>query len=67
MQDRELSLVGTLMYQQADYERAVALVASGAMHLDEMITHRFAFADYPAAYEAIEHSNGEYLKVMIEL
>ncbi len=67
VQDRELSLVGTLMYQQADYERAVALVASGAMHLDEMITHRFAFADYPAAYEAIEHSNGEYLKVMIEL
>lgn len=67
VQDRELSLVGTLMYQKADYERAVALVASGTLHLDEMITHRFAFADYPAAYEAIEHSGGAYLKVMIEL
>lgn len=67
VQDRELSLVGTLMYQQADYERALELVAEGKMHLDEMITHRFAFEDYLDAYHAIEDSNGHYLKVMIEL
>ncbi len=67
VQDRELSLVGTLMYQKADYERAIELVASGKMVLDKMITHRFPFADYLAAYHAIEVSNGNYLKVMVEL
>lgn len=67
VQDRELSLVGTLMYQKADYERAIELVASGKMVLDKMITHRFPFADYLAAYHAIEASNGNYLKVMVEL
>jgi L-iditol 2-dehydrogenase len=67
VQDHELTLTGTLMYQRADYERAIELVASGNMHLDSMITHRFPFSEYLDAYHAIEASNGEYLKVMIDL
>lgn len=67
VQDRELTLVGTLMYQRADYERAIELVASGQMKLDEMITHRFPFSRYLDAYHAIEESIAGYLKVMIEL
>jgi len=67
VQDRELSLVGTLMYQYRDYEKAIQLVASGKLCLDEMITHRFPFRDFLKAYETIEASGGEYLKVMIDL
>jgi L-iditol 2-dehydrogenase len=67
VQDRELCLIGTLMYQRADYERAVSLVADGKIELDPLITHRFDFLDYCQAYEAIENSKGEYMKVMIEL
>ncbi len=67
VQDRELSLVGTLMYQKEDYERAIELVAGEKMHLDAMITHRYPFEDYLKAYHAIEESGGNYLKVMIEL
>lgn len=67
VQDHELNLAGTLMYQTADYERAIELVESGKMHLGAMITHRFGFREYPDAYEAIEASDGKYMKVMIEL
>jgi len=67
VQDRELSLIGTLMYQKRDYERAIALVSNGKLCLDQMITHRFAFRDYLEAYEAIESSGGKYMKVMIDL
>jgi len=67
VQDRELSLVGTLMYQKRDYERAIELIAGGNMCLDKMITHRFNFRDYLKAYETIEASGGQYMKVMIEL
>ncbi len=67
VQDRELSLVGTLMYQKADYERAVELVSSGKMNLDALVTHRFPFDHYLDAYHTIETANGEYLKVIIEL
>ncbi|HEX3052270.1 MAG TPA: alcohol dehydrogenase catalytic domain-containing protein [Aggregatilineaceae bacterium] len=67
VQDRELNLVGTAMYQKTDYEAAIELVSGGKIRLDELITHRFKFDAYLDAYHAIEQSNGEYMKVMIEL
>ena len=67
VQDRELSLIGTLMYQKKDYARAIELVSRGKLHLDQMVTHRFPFEDYLQAYEAIESSQGKHMKVMIDL
>jgi threonine dehydrogenase-like Zn-dependent dehydrogenase len=62
-----LKLVGTLMYQKPDYEKAIELISTEVMCLDDLITHRFKFEQYLDAYHAIEESNGEYMKVMIEL
>jgi L-iditol 2-dehydrogenase len=67
VQDRELSLVGTLMYQKCDYERAIELVAGGKLCLDEMITHHFPFSEYLSAYETIEQARGNIMKVMVTL
>lgn len=67
VQDRELKILGTLMYQRNDYEEAIRLLERGDINLEPMITHRFSFDDYLAAYHAIEESNGEYMKVMIDL
>jgi L-iditol 2-dehydrogenase len=67
VQDRELNLIGTLMYQKADYEHAIELVSLDKLCLDQMITHRFGFANYVQAYKTIESANGRYMKVMIEL
>jgi L-iditol 2-dehydrogenase len=67
VQDRELTLVGTLMYQKRDYETAIELIAGGSMCLDEMITHRFPFSEYLKAYETIEEAKGEIMKVMVAL
>jgi len=67
VQDRELSLVGTLMYQKRDYERAIELVAGEKLSLDEMITHHFPFDEYLSAYETIEQAKGNIMKVMVTL
>lgn len=67
VQDRELSLVGTLMYQKQDYQRAIELVASGRLSLDAMITHRFPFEQYLDAYQTIEEAKDNIMKVMIAL
>jgi len=67
VQDRELQLIGTLMYRNSDYDIAIDLVSSGKMQLEDLITHRFKFNQYLEAYQAIEASNGEYMKVMIEM
>jgi L-iditol 2-dehydrogenase len=67
VQDRELNLVGTLMYQQRDYETAIQLAAQGKLCLGPLITHRFPFQRYPEAYQAIEAAHGESMKVIIDL
>ena len=67
VQDRELSLVGTLMYQKRDYERAIELVVGEKLCLDEMITHHFPFEEYLSAYETIEEAQGDIMKVMVTL
>lgn len=67
VQDRELSLVGTLMYRKPDFAQAIELVSTGKMHLDEVITHRFPFERYLDAYHAIEAAHGNSMKVMVEL
>ena len=67
VQDRELSLLGTLMYQKKDYVKSDRTGGGGQISLDQMITHRFSFNDYQEAYETIESSGGKYMKVMIDL
>ncbi len=67
VQDRELTLHGSLMYQHQDYRKAIELVTEGKVTLDELITDTFAFDRYQEAYRHIEESADRTLKVMIEL
>jgi L-iditol 2-dehydrogenase len=67
VQDRELSLVGTLMYKAEDYADAVKLAASGKMALDRLVTDRYKFEDYAEAYRYIEKAGDKAMKVMIAL
>ena len=65
VQDRELRLVGTLMYQQPDWVKAIALIEQGKVDLEPLVTDRFAFADYQKAYEYIDTNRERAMKVMI--
>jgi L-iditol 2-dehydrogenase len=65
VQDRELRLVGTLMYQQPDWVKAIALIEHGKVDLEPLVTDRFAFADYQKAYEYIDANRERAMKVMI--
>jgi len=65
VQDRELRLVGTLMYQQPDWVKAISLIDQGKVDLAPLVTDRFAFADYQKAYEYIDANRERAMKVMI--
>jgi L-iditol 2-dehydrogenase len=67
VQDRELSLVGTLMYRTEDYRDAVALASSGRMALGRLVTDRYKFEDYAEAYRYIDKAGDKAMKVMIAL
>lgn len=53
---RELQLVGARVYEPQDYERAISLVASGAIDADAVITDVAPLPDIQAAFEALDAS-----------
>ncbi len=65
--DRELSLVGTLMYRKDDYEQAVEWVAAGAVAVNPLFTTHFPFEQYREAYDYIDREGERSLKVLIDL
>jgi len=67
VQDRELNVVGTLMYQRRDYETAIRLIDEKRVDLEKLITDRFPFEDYLPAYQYIEGAKDRAMKVMIAL
>jgi L-iditol 2-dehydrogenase len=67
VQDRELRLIGTLMYQKEDFRTAIELINTGTAKLAPLISNHFAFEDYLKAYEYIEKQKDRTMKVMIDI
>lgn len=67
VQDRELRLIGTLMYQEEDYRKAIELIEESKVKLDPIVTEYFPFEDYLEAYKYIEEKKDKIMKVMIKL
>jgi len=65
--DRELSLVGTLMYKHEDYLKAVELIAGGEVITEPLVTKHFPFEQYAEAYKFVDAQGDKSLKVMIDL
>ena len=67
VQDKELKLIGTLMYKENDYHKAVELIQSNQIRLDPLITTHFAFEKYAQAYKYIEEYKDRSMKVLIDV
>lgn len=65
--DREIRLIGTLMYQQNDYEQAVKWIADGSIKTTPLVTNHFAFDKYNEAYRFIDEQGDKTLKVIIDV
>ena len=67
IQNEELRLIGTLMYQKKDYYKAIELVESGKIKLEPLITNHFPFDKYNDAYQYIEKNKEKVMKVLIDV
>jgi L-iditol 2-dehydrogenase len=67
VQDRELRLVGTLMYQYDDYLKAVQLIKNDKVHTEPLFTKHFPFSEYSDAYKYIDQQGDKTMKVFIDL
>jgi 2-desacetyl-2-hydroxyethyl bacteriochlorophyllide A dehydrogenase len=67
LQDRELSLIGTLMYKRADYEEAIKLIAQGKIVTAPLESEHFPLERYSEAYSFIDKQGERCMKVFIDL
>jgi len=67
VQDRELCLIGTLMYQSDDYHKAIELVNLGKIKLGPLMTVHFPFEEYSKAYKYIDDKKDKVMKVFIDV
>jgi len=67
VQDRELNMIGTLMYQYDDYVEAVNLIDKGRVATEPLFSKHFSFTDYADAYRFIDEQRDKTMKVFIDL
>jgi L-iditol 2-dehydrogenase len=67
VQDRELRIIGTLMYQRPDYEQAVAWIDSGAITTEPLMSEHFSMDQYLDAYRYIDEKRDQTMKVFIDV
>lgn len=67
VQDKEVQLVGALMYDWDDYATAVGLVEQAGIELKLLRSHHIPFDRWIEGYELLTQSATKTMKVMIDL
>jgi 2-desacetyl-2-hydroxyethyl bacteriochlorophyllide A dehydrogenase len=65
--NNDLTLAASFGYTSAAWSRVVQLLDAGRIQPGRIVTHRFALADYPAAFTALAQADGPRGKVMLEV
>ncbi len=66
VQDRELELLGTLMYADDDFSTALEMLAQGKVRAEPLITHRFPMDQAALAFATADGRAGA-LKVLVQV
>jgi len=67
VQEKELKLIGTLMYLEDDYYDAIRLISEGKIRLDPLKTKHFKLNEFDKAYKYIEENKETSMKVLIDV
>ena len=67
VQDRELEIVGSLMYIREDFATAIDLIQKGKIKAESLLTHRFKLKDIDKAFHLVTEGKEKVLKVLIEM
>jgi len=66
VQDKEINLIGSLMYTWDDFYEAINLLANKEVNLKILQTHHFKFDKWIEGYKVIEEKPNEVMKVLID-
>jgi threonine dehydrogenase-like Zn-dependent dehydrogenase len=61
---RELKMIGARLYEPEDFEKGIALAASGRLPLDRIVTDRIPLESLESGLRSMEQG-GEVMKVLV--
>jgi L-iditol 2-dehydrogenase len=67
LQDKELRVIGSMLYVKSDFEESIALSQEGKVSLKPLITGTFPLEEFSDAYRSIEEKRVPVMKVMIDV
>ncbi|TET61078.1 alcohol dehydrogenase [Candidatus Aerophobetes bacterium] len=67
IQDRELEIVGSLMYVREDFKAAIDFIQKERLKVKPLVTHHFKLKDVDKAFHLITEEKKEVLKVLIDV
>lgn len=67
IQDRELEIVGSLMYVREDFKAAIDFIQKEKLKVKPLVTHHFKLKDVDKAFHLITEGKKEVLKVLIDV
>lgn len=65
--EHELNIYGSMMYRHEDFISAAAMIASGSIITEPLLTRTFPFEEYQDAYRYILQEGERSMKVMIDM
>jgi 2-desacetyl-2-hydroxyethyl bacteriochlorophyllide A dehydrogenase len=67
LNEHQLTIRGSMMYQHTDYAQAVEWIAGGQVITDPLVSKQFKFDKYLDAYKYIDEHSKDIMKVMVTL
>jgi L-iditol 2-dehydrogenase len=67
VQDREIELVGTLMYRKEHFDEAIWLLQSGKVQADPLITQHFPLTEAARAFAELTQDGSTAVKATLQL
>lgn len=67
VQDRELEIIGTLMYLRGDFEEAIRLISGAQVRAERLISRRFPLEQMALAMDTLLANRDTSLKTMIAI
>lgn len=65
VQDRELELIGTLMYTKKDFYTALEFIRRQKIQVSPLVTHKFKLREIEKAFQFLMKEKGEFFKILI--
>ncbi|MFQ5835256.1 MAG: zinc-binding dehydrogenase [bacterium] len=66
VQDRELEILGSLMYLRKDFTTAIELIHQGKVRVGPLISHHFTLEEIDKAFQKILNVKEDVLKVLVQ-